>query len=66
MDQPLRILSCNDELYRFKGDSIDVKMPVWSPGYYQRLDLPIMLKISRSQMLPECHGGEKCRAMHGG
>jgi len=21
-----------------KGDSIDVKMPVWSPGYYQRLD----------------------------
>ena len=22
----------------FKGDSIDVKMPVWSPGYYQRLD----------------------------
>ena len=22
----------------FKGDSIDVKMQVWSPGYYQRLD----------------------------
>jgi len=22
----------------FKGDSMDVKMPVWSPGYYQRLD----------------------------
>src|SRR5215467_8899247 len=22
----------------FKGDSIDVKMPAWSPGYYQRLD----------------------------
>src|SRR5258705_1211085 len=21
-----------------KGDSIDLKMPVWSPGYYQRLD----------------------------
>ena len=22
----------------FRGDSMDVKMPVWSPGYYQRLD----------------------------
>ena len=21
-----------------KGDSIDLKMPVWTPGYYQRLD----------------------------
>jgi predicted metalloprotease with PDZ domain len=22
----------------FKGDSLDLKMPVWTPGYYQRLD----------------------------
>lgn len=39
MDQPAThtfhvTMSCSG----FNGDSIDVKMPVWSPGYYQRLD----------------------------
>ncbi len=39
MDQPAAhtfhvTMNCSG----FKGDSIDVKMPVWSPGYYQRLD----------------------------
>src|SRR4030095_5292045 len=39
MDQPAShtfhvIMNCTG----LTGDSIDVKMPVWSPGYYQRLD----------------------------
>jgi predicted metalloprotease with PDZ domain len=28
------VMNCTN----FKKDSIDLKMPVWSPGYYQRLD----------------------------
>src|ERR1043166_7884285 len=39
MDQPAThrfhvVMNCKD----LKGDSIDLKMPVWTPGYYQRLD----------------------------
>jgi predicted metalloprotease with PDZ domain len=39
MDQPAThrfhvVMTCAG----FKGDSIDLKMPVWTPGYYQRLD----------------------------
>jgi predicted metalloprotease with PDZ domain len=39
MEQPAThtfhvIMNCKG----FQGDSMDVKMPVWSPGYYQRLD----------------------------
>ncbi|HEV8504835.1 MAG TPA: PDZ domain-containing protein [Chitinophagaceae bacterium] len=39
MDQPTtHIFHVTMNCTGFKGDSIDVKMPVWSPGYYQRLD----------------------------
>src|ERR1043166_411659 len=39
MDQPAsHIFHVTMNCTGLNGDSIDVKMPVWSPGYYQRLD----------------------------
>ena len=39
MDQPAsHMFHVTMNCTGLKGDSIDVKMPVWSPGYYQRLD----------------------------
>jgi len=39
MDQPsTHMFHVTMNCTGFKGDSLDVKMPVWSPGYYQRLD----------------------------
>jgi predicted metalloprotease with PDZ domain len=39
MDQPAtHIFHVTMNCAGFEGDSIDLKMPVWSPGYYQRLD----------------------------
>ena len=39
MDRPAsHIFHVTMSCIGFSGDSVDVRMPVWSPGYYQRLD----------------------------